>query len=77
MLAMDPLCDVCCHGGRGGSGSNHVDTGVAGGQRGSSHVDTGVAGGQRGSNVDTGVAGGESGVKSCWHSSRWGSAEVK
>ena len=39
-------------------GSNHVDTGVAGGQRGSNHVNTGVAGGQLGSNhVDTGVAG--------------------
>ena len=52
-----------------GGGSNHVDTGVAGGQRGSrewlgvsggqiiagaNHVDTGVAGGQRGSDhVDT------------------------
>ena len=43
-------------------GSNHVDTGVAGGQRGSNHVDTGVAGGQRGSNhVDTGIAGGQRG----------------
>ena len=43
-------------------GSNHVDTGVAGGQQGSNHVDTGVAAGQRGSNhVDTGVAGGQRG----------------
>ena len=41
-------------------GSNHVDTGVAGGQRGSKHVDTGVAGGQI---MVTGVAGGQRGSK--------------
>ena len=33
----------CGHGSRWGS--NHVDTGVAGGQRGSNHVETGVAAG--------------------------------
>ena len=45
-------------------GSNHVGTGVAGGQRGSKHVDTGVARGQ-------------TMVKACGHGSRWGSAGVK
>ena len=62
-------------------GSNHVDTGVAAGQRGSKRVDTRVAGVKSWSkHVGTGVAGGQSmwwlgsaGIKACGHGSRWGS----
>ena len=45
---------------------------VAGGERGSNHVVLQVAGGQRGSS-----GWGSAGVRSCCHSSCWGSAVVK
>ena len=58
----------CGHGSRWGS--NHVDTGVAGGQRGSKHVEKGVAGGQIMVKACVGVSGGQSmwwsaGIKAC------------